>query len=502
MRGPFINQTLRCVAVGLFAVAAGDPAGGQVQATEADKLVTADADTNDRVGFALDLSGNKLAVGARWDSETANKAGAAYVYTFTEGGWNEQFKLLAADGAADDEFGYAVGLSGNLVAVGAPFDDDHGARSGSVYVYRMFGNGWSAQAKLTALDAAAYSEFGADVAASGDVIAVGAPFDDAAGTNAGAVYIYRFDGANWNEEAKLLAPDPRLSDNFGAALALNGSTLLVGAPNADDGFSNAGLVFVFDYNGTDWIQVAQLQAADRASNDNFGSSVAMNSGRAICGAPGDDDGGTSAGSAYAFARQDGVWSQTTKLTASAPAAYDGFGERVAIWGDAAIVSCPFDDDAGTNSGSAFLYYFDGQDWQQQVKLLASDGAATDGFGRGVAIGKKGGLVGAPFDDDGGPSSGAAYFFGGIEDCDQNGSVDLVDLIRGSAADNDDDGTPDLCCPGDVDGDGQVFLTDLAIFLAMYGTFTPDPLASDMDGNGYVGLEDLQIVLTAFGRTCP
>ena len=154
----------------------------------------------------------------------------------------------------------------------------------------------------------------------------------------------------------------------------------------------------------------KLTAADAASKDGFGSSVAISGDTVIVGVPGDDDAGQQTGSAYLFARDRGgagVWGQVAKLTAAAAAAGGLFGLSVAISGDTVIVGAPADDDAG-----AYLFARDqggAEAWGQVAKLTAAD-ATEDRFGWSVAISGDTVIVGAPFDDHAGERSGSAYLF--------------------------------------------------------------------------------------------
>ena len=270
-------------------------------------------------------------------------------------------KLLAADGAADDYFGYSVAVSGDRIVVGAYLDDDSGTSSGSAYLFESDGAGGWSQTKLLAADGAAGRGFGSSVAIAGDRIVVGASGDDDNGSGSGSAYVFEPDGAGGWSQTKLLASD--------------------GAGSGD-----------FDIG------------------DRFGSSVAIAGDRVVVGAFGDNDNGRDSGSAYVFeADGAGGWSET-KLLASDGAVSHFFGESVAIAGDRIVVGAPFADDNGSNSGSAYVFEPDGAGGWSETKLLASDGAASDIFGYSVAISGDRVVIGAPLDDDNGSDSGSAYVF--------------------------------------------------------------------------------------------
>lgn len=218
---------------------------------------------------------------------------------------------------------------------------------------------------------------------------------------------------------KLVASDAAALDFFGGSVAVSGDLALAGAPNDDDDGSGSGSAYVFSRNlgGTgNWGQVIKLTASDAAAGDQFGISVALDGDVAVVGAVNDDDAGTSSGSAYVFSRNQGGpdnWGEVKKLTASDAAASDMFGERVSVSGDVVIVGAAEDDDDGLSSGSAYVFFRNqgGPDnWGEIAKLTASDAAAGDRFGGSVAASGDVAVVGAREDDDDGTSSGAVYLF--------------------------------------------------------------------------------------------
>ena len=155
---------------------------------------------------------------------------------------------------------------------------------------------------------------------------------------------------------------------------------------------------------------AKLTASDAAAGDRFGLSVSIEGDTAVIGAHFDDDAGSLSGSAYVFVRSAGIWSQQAKLTAGDAAAGDRFGVSVSIEGDTVVVGAFLDGDAGFASGSAYVFVRSGTSWTQQAKLTASDAAIEDQFGFSVSIEGDTAVVGAFADDDAGSFSGSAYVF--------------------------------------------------------------------------------------------
>ncbi|MBT8240520.1 MAG: hypothetical protein KJN63_04775, partial [Acidimicrobiia bacterium] len=312
-------------------------------------------------------------------------------------------KLTASDAAPDDLFGWSVGLSGDTAVVGGLFlSTPEGA-----YVFGREGDGWVEQAQLTASDAAPDDSFGSAVAIDGSSVIVGAAADDDGGQDSGSAYVFVLDGDTWVEQAKLTASDPAAGDLFGESVAISGDTAVVGAICDDDSGSCSGSAYVFTRSGSSWTQQAKLVAADGAVEDYFGVAVAVSADTVIVGADLDDDAGDGSGSAYVFTRSGSVWSQQAKLTASDAAASDFFGGAVAISGDTAVVGAQLDDDGGDLSGSAYVFGRSGSVWSQQEKLTASDAAANSRFGRSVSI--SGATIGVgAFGQD--SNTGAAYVF--------------------------------------------------------------------------------------------
>ncbi len=196
------------------------------------------------------------------------------------------------------------------------------------------------------------------------------------------------------EQAKLLASDKATNDNFGYAVALNssGSIALIGAYNEDDsGTTENGAAYIFTRSGGVWNQDAKLLASDKASSDSFGVSVALskNGNTALIGAYNEDDSGTTDnGAVYVFVLTGGVWTQQAKLLASDKANSDNFGYVVSVSndGNTALVGAQYEDDGvATENGAAYVFTRSGGIWTQQAKLLASDKATNDHFGFAVAL---------------------------------------------------------------------------------------------------------------------
>ena len=335
-----------------------------------------------------------------------------------------QSKLTADDGADDDEFGYSVAIDGNTAVVGAYQDDDatNGDNSGSVHVFTRSSSTapWSWAAKLTADDAAAGDEFGISVAVHGDTIVVGAHQND---SSKGAAYVFTWNSSNskWEQKAKLTASDAATNDEFGISVAVDGGTVVVGAPKADyidlndsrNNLADSGAAYVFTRPDGGWTSTstaAKLIASDGAANDELGISVAIDGDTVVVGAhqPPYEEGGeikeVGPGASYVFTKPTGGWTDNTegaKFTAPDGAADDEFGVSVAITVDTVVVGAhKHDVGANTNAGAAYIFTRDSNSgkWDQPLKLTASNGHADDGFGKSVAVDGNTAVVGAYLDD--------------------------------------------------------------------------------------------------------
>jgi len=484
------------------------------------KLLASDGAAWDVFGCSVAISGNVAIVGARGDDENGANSGSAYIFRYDDGAWTQEAKLMADDGAAGDRFGEAVAVSGEVAVIGAYGDDDGGDYAGSAYIYRFDGATWQQEVKLLASDGQADDVFGAAVAISGDVALVGAHGDNDGGAYAGAAYVYRFDGAAWVEEAKLTALEAAAEDWFGQAVAICGDRAIIGAHGNDENGELAGAAYLFHFDGSTWTQKTKLLASDGAADGLFGLSVAIGDDLALVGAYGDGENGEYAGAAYVYRFDGGAWNEEAKLLASDGAPFDRFGQAVAIDGGLAVVGAYKDDDHGEGSGSAYAFRFDGAGWGQEAKPMPLDGDEGDQFGLVLALDGDNAIIGAFGDDDEGNGAGSAYIFAGLiaVDCNENGVYDACDIRDGTSFDCNSNFIPDLCdiadgtsedangngipdeceCAGDINGDGTVDTADLLALLAAWGD-AGGP--ADLNDDGLVDTADLLLLLAAWGE-CP
>ncbi len=357
-------------------------------------------DALDWFGHSLALSGdgNTVAVGARGEDgssmgiggnetdNSADSAGAVYVFVQSGDIWSKQAYIKASNTEAYDWFGSSVALSadGSTLAVGAENKDS----SGAAYMFVRNDGVWSQQAYVKGSNTEAYDRFGSSMALSddGDTLAVGAYEEDSSAvgnqadnsaSDAGAVYVLVRSGGAWSQQAYLKASNVDPADHFGWSMALSedGDTLAVGARNesssatgidgdTDDSAPGSGAVYLFVRNDGAWSQQAYIKASNTHTNDHFGYSVALSDdGNTLAvsslledssatGIGGDqaDDSSVSAGAVYVFVRNDGVWSQHAYVKASNTESEDNFGCGVALSGDSNTLAVGAYGEAGSALG--------------------------------------------------------------------------------------------------------------------------------------------------------
>ena len=393
------------------------------------KVTPSDPESNDEFAWSLGIDGNTLISGSPLSDDNGGNSGTAYIFNWDGRAWNESIKLVADDGREGDWFGKSVAVYGDTAVVGANlddgplrdgfFDDD----TGSAYVFERLqgtdGEVWQQTAKLRAEPQIEWAEFGFDVEIDGDAIIVSAWHDPAAGFNTGAVYVFRRDGDEWAQEAQLLPGDPDAGDEFGIAIAIDGDTVLVGAPRDDENAPDSGAAYVFRRVGEVWRQETILRTPDSAEGDNFGWSVALDGDRALIGAPFHDSEKPDGGGAYIFERSGNVWNEAQRLLPNDPFLGAWFGRAVGIAGDFLVVGAPRFDSVVTdgianelfNIGVSYVFHRSDEGWTQITQLRADDAGEGDDFGWTIAMTKEIALIGAWLDDtQAGVDTGSLYSF--------------------------------------------------------------------------------------------
>ena len=410
-------------------------------------LHASDAQSDDRFGTSVSISGDYMIVGANQEDGGSgvpiSDAGAAYIYERDSVGvWIEKAVLHASDAQVSDYFGYSVSISGDYAVVGAFSEDggsgDPASNAGAAYIYERDTAGvWSEKAVLHASDAQVDDYFGYSVSISGNYAVIGAWQEDGGSgdpsSNAGAAYVYeRYTGGVWTERAILHATDAQALDSFGYSVSISGFFVLIGASSEDGGNGDpaigAGAAYIYERDTVGvWIEKAVLHASDAQVSDYFGYSVNISGDYAVVGAYSEDGGSgdpaSNAGAAYIYERDTaGVWSEKAILHASDAQEVDQFGSSVSISGNYALIGAWREDggsgDPALGAGAAYIYERGlGGSWSEIVILNATDAQTADNFGSSVGISGYSAVAGAPAEDGGSGDSaleaGAAYIIENI-----------------------------------------------------------------------------------------
>ena len=361
-------------------------------------LINPTPEDSDFFGNSVAISGNIVVVGAYGDNTGATDAGAAYIFDATTG--NLLYTLTNPSPAAYDYFGYSVAISGNTVVVGAYQDDTGATDAGAAYIFdAATGNLLRTLANPTP---AASDSFGYSVAISDDTVVVGAYKDDMGATDAGAAYI--FNATTGNLLHTLANPTPAAGDGFGYSVAISGNIVVVGANADDTSATDSGAAYIF-YASTGNL-LYTIANPTPAAYDYFGNSVAISGNTVVVGAYQDDTGASNAGAAYIF---DVTGNNLLRTLANpTPAGNDYFGNSVAISGNTVVVGAYQDDTGAIDAGAAYI--FDATPSNLLYTLANPTPVAKDWFGSSIAISGNTVVIGAPYDDTGTTDVGTVYIF--------------------------------------------------------------------------------------------
>jgi FG-GAP repeat len=271
-------------------------------------------------GYSVDVQNGIAVVGARWDADNGGNSGSAYIFDAITG--VQLSKLLPTDGAAESFFGRSISIDNGIVAVGASRDNENGNRSGAAYTFDAITG--VQIAKLLAEDGAQNDELGFSIAIQNGIVAVGAKGDSNVAPISGAVYL--FDALTGVQIAKILPDDGGLGDAFGASVAIDNGILAVGSDRDNINTNDNGSAYLFDI--TTHEQLFKLWADDTAGGDQLGFSIGIDNGVLVVGAHQDRDNGNNSGSAYLFDVATGT--QIAKLLPTDGGTDQRFGSSVAV----------------------------------------------------------------------------------------------------------------------------------------------------------------------------
>ena len=438
---------------------------GQV-INEENKLLASDGSGNDQYGHAVAIGDGVVVIGARSDDDSGLFSGSAYLVDEASGA--QLYKILPSDPSPGDSFGFAVAVDGGVAAVGAVHGDSlNSVNTGAAY---LFSTATGDQLfKLIASDAAVDNEFGCSIDLDNGVVAVGDWRSDDSGSASGSAYL--FDVSTGTQLAKLVPNDASANANFGWSISIDNGIVAVGARRDGANGSNSGSAYLFDV--ATGLQIAKLLPNDGAAGDEFGYSISLDDGVVAVGSRWDQDNGTHSGSAYLF--NVGTGTQIAKLLPTGGAPEDHFGRNIAIEGGHVVLGSIGNDENGFDSGSAYL--FNVATGVQVAKLFPSDAAVNDWFGMSVAISNDIVVIGARYDDDNGSDSGSAYVFDitptqcQIADTNADGTTNAADFTFWVGCFNLGLAFPG-CDTADQNGDGVLSPSDFTAWIANFNSCGP------------------------------
>ena len=413
-----------------------------------DKFVPNDRDSHDDFGTAIAISGDFAIVGADREDHDANDAnklsnsGSAYILGKNQYGyWNEVQKLIPSDREDKDFFGQAVDIDGDYAVISS-FNRVN-KNDGAAYVFKKGANDvWVETDKLIIPNAATNPNFfGASVAISGDVIAIGAPEETVVEngqtlSKAGKIYVFEKDGfGNWIFATELVSSDIATKDRLGFSVDIDGNNIIAGAyfnnPQSNgSNINDGGAAYIFSKQNGSWVESQKLIANNAFHADYFGYDVSIDGDVAVVGAYGQDQGlfditkEERAGGAYIFKNENGTWSQVQELIADDREADDRFGSSVAINGSNILIGAYGDNKPGSiltngsnKAGAAYAYHTsDFNQWSLIRKINSDFREEGDEFGKSVALYGEDIIIGAPgeeedrIQDNEKDRAGAVYFY--------------------------------------------------------------------------------------------
>lgn len=427
-------------------------------------LKPSNAETLDKFGHDVAVSGSTLAVSAPFEDGAADGTiNAGAVYVFRDGATVTQDTTVLRGGTAGDFLGWSIDLDATQLAAGAPYQDPGSINNaGAVVVYEDSGSSLGSPTTLTDGSGVSGDYLGYATAISGSVVVGGAY-----GTGNDAGKAVAFSGASF--ASSNLSASPSDSDQFGYAVATDGNWVVIGVPyddsnqttvstsaSADDSRSDSGAVYVFKDNGT---LLYYLKADNAEAGDGFGSAVAIDNGTIVVGAPREDSSATTPVTAASLTSGQSTLGSTNNTTTDSGAVYvfkdNGtslalyaylkpdnpgdsyfFGSAVDIDGEHIVVGAPEEGSNQTyvtasgsfsitapGAGAVYVFKDNGTHVRQYAYLKADNANQGDKFGSSVAVDNVTVLIGAPEEDgaqteistegtrdDSAPESGAAYVF--------------------------------------------------------------------------------------------
>ena len=357
-----------------------------------------------------DYFGSRVSVEGDWAVTTTSNDGKVHTYRKEDSGWLETVRLEPGDFSWADRFEGDVEQWNGWLAIGAPYEgEERNSITGAVHILSRANPGWAYETTLSS-SVPATSLFGDQFALDSNVLAVSEQWADVSGLDkAGALSVFEWNGQSWGSTARITHPEPVAQGQFGEHVATDGTILLVSSRRYSGGPGSSGAVYVYRRNGAEWELEDRFTSPTGAADDRFGasgsswgSSIAVSGDRIAVGVAYADPGGVSdAGAVYLYEYDSGNWSQDVEVSASDPFAGDRFGGALDLDGGVLVVGARGKDAVGSGSGGAYVYREVDGTWLETSALQPNPAVSGAGFGSSVSLDGERVLVGAPRDPVGG-----------------------------------------------------------------------------------------------------
>jgi len=349
-------------------------------------------------GLGVAIEGDDLIVSRPGDGRDPDPvlAGSLLPHRYDGTRYLAQPVVQAAEALPLSLLGSEMVLDGpRLVAHGKNALRDLLMGRGSVHVFERPAGSWVEVQQLVAPVASDGMGFGAAIALQGDRLVAGAPYHFVGEPEVGIAFVFEHDGSTWQDVAQLLSTGTGPFQTFGRAVALDGDTILVGAPGDREGVFNAGAAYVFERSGGSWPLEQMLSFGAPTELQNVGTSVALQGDRAYVGGSGLIAPGV--GVVVEYERIGGVWSMVDVISPEPLIPGTAFGATLALDGDLLVVGAADESDLLEGAGAVYVFYREAGGWTQEVVLTAPFGAMRTlaGFGSAVDVDGSRVLVGAP-----------------------------------------------------------------------------------------------------------
>ncbi len=418
-----MKKTLIIVLISVF--------GGFLKAQDLDELNRSSSNSHEHFGWTMAITEEWLVIGSPHSETSAGlDAGKIVVYRKDGASWNEFQVIENQNGDTFQNFGFAIDMSTSVMVIGAIGTFQSGPFTGKAFVYEFDGTTWSLTAELESDAPAAGHYFGHAVATNGNRIAVSAIKANGLVESTGAVYVYEKSNDVWSLTNTLTADDGSTNDNFGYDIDMNvHGRIVVGAPNQTDFIDKSGAVYVFDTSESGYDQTAKLKVFDRTEKDYFGTSVSINRNDIVAGAYLADGSTNNSGAAYFFRLDGENWTMEQEIFSLEGELNDYFGRTVAMSDFRLVIGAPKTNvEDGNDVGSGYYYEKEGGLWVLKQSFEDPNGSDHNFFGAALAVSDFDLAIASKL-YDGQSDDGGTVYTSGLGEVLSNDEIVLEESIR-------------------------------------------------------------------------